>query len=185
MKRRGGFLPNEVRYPRPALESPGHMRSLGLIRHRTAPPFPAGFEKRRGAWSELFSSQSRGGTPHFPANGAVDRWRSSSEACPCRRERVGRDYLTSLGRKPITAPSGLFATVRLSHPQDVFACVGGPQSSDATLNEGPGGKRTHACVGAARSILSNEVRPFLLTNGECPHYPLPMYGIFVASIVMN
>ena len=46
-----------------------------------------GEEAQRG---QVFSSHSRGSTPHCPANGAEDRWRSSSEACPCRRERVGR-----------------------------------------------------------------------------------------------
>src|SRR4249920_3071198 len=30
-------------------------------------------------------------------------------------------------------------------------------------------KRTHACMGATRSILSNQVRPLLLRNGDCPH----------------
>ena len=82
----------------------------------------------------------------------------------------GPGYVTSLGRKPISASSGLFATARLNHGKNVFACVGGPQSGDTNfLNEGPGEKRTHACMGATRSILSNEVRPLLLRNGECPH----------------
>ena len=96
------------------------------------------------------------GTPHSLANGAADRWRSSSEACPCRRERVGRGYLTSLGRKPISAPSGLFATVRLIHRQDVFACVGGPQSSDTQLTKSPAeSELTPAWARLARSFLTS------------------------------
>src|SRR4249920_709369 len=91
-----------------------------------------------------------------PFTACGERGRGSLTVCapassPCTgAERVGRDYLTSLGRKPISAPSGLFATARLNYRQDVFARVGGPQSGDAPPHEGPGEKRTKSCARNAR-----------------------------------
>ena len=68
-------MPNEVRSPARSL-NPVRVRSLGRRRHRTAPHFPAELEKRRGARSEVFSSQSQGVTPHFSWNGTAVRRRS-------------------------------------------------------------------------------------------------------------
>ena len=72
MKRGGGFVPNEVTSPARSL-NPVRVRSLGRRRHRTASHFPAELEKRRGARFEVFSSPSRGVTPHFSWNGTAVR----------------------------------------------------------------------------------------------------------------
>ena len=65
------------------------------------------------------------------------------------RERAG--LATSLGTKPLPAPFGLFAVAKLHYATNVFARGGGPQTSDATRNEGPGEKRAHRLRGCRRS----------------------------------
>ena len=79
MKRGGGFVPNEATSPARSL-NPVHVRSLGRRRHRTASHFPAEVDKRRHARSEVFSSPSRGVTPHFSSNRTAVRGRRGERA---------------------------------------------------------------------------------------------------------
>src|SRR6187431_1129628 len=90
MWQRGGFVPNEVTSPARSL-NPMRVRSLGRRRHRTASPFPPRSWKREETHGlELFSSPSRGVTPHFSSNRTAVRGGGASERCPCRDEGAGR-----------------------------------------------------------------------------------------------
>ena len=72
-------MPNEVTCPARSL-NPMRARSLGRRRHRTASRFPAEVDKRRDARSEVFSSPSRGVTPHFSSNRTAVRVRKGERA---------------------------------------------------------------------------------------------------------
>ena len=153
LKRRGGFVPSEVRYPGPLSQLLCTGCSLGRERHRTASRLPAAVVREETHGFEV-----------FPQPGVTRLFCSRTELRLHQRtiERraslqvmsgAGRVLVTSLGTKPIPASSGLFAAFRLHLRQNVFACVGGPQSGDATQNEGPGGSELITCRDARRSTL--------------------------------
>src|SRR5947207_6666498 len=64
MKRGGGFVPSEARSPRP-LTQPYACTLAGAQTSSHRAHFATELEKRRGARTEVFSSPSWGGTPHF------------------------------------------------------------------------------------------------------------------------
>ena len=92
-------MPSEVRYPGP-LTQPYACTLAGAQTSSHRAHFPTELEKRRGARTEVFSSPSWGGTPHFSWNGTAVRRRSGERGVSMQGRVSGPGYLTSLGTKP-------------------------------------------------------------------------------------
>ena len=101
-------MPSEVRYPGP-LTQPYACTLAGAQTSSHRAHFPAEWEKRRDARTEVFSSQSRGVTPHFSWNGTAVRRRSGERGVSMQGRVSGPGYLTSLGTEP---PLCAFRTLR-------------------------------------------------------------------------
>ena len=168
MKRGGGFVPSEVRYPGPLSQLLCTGCSLGRERHRTASRSPAAVERKRR--TGLRSSHSLGLHASFPgerswAPSANDR----ATRVPAGDERSGPGLGYLVRHEADPCVSGLFAAAPLNQEQDVFACVGGPQTSDATQNEGPGGSELITCRDARRSTIHYRApSPFARKWGVSP-----------------
>ena len=133
--------------------------SLGRARHRTASPFPAGWERRRGAGSEVLATLGRHAS--FP------RERSCGSLVKGRARRVHAGVSERAGyviRKATKPPLPHIRTLRnlSTRPlQDVIACGGGPKSRDANNPNGPAkSELTPAWARLARSF-TNEAHPHL------------------------
>ena len=83
------------------------------------------------------------------------------------RERAG--LVTSLGTEPPLCAIGTLRYRLTPLHQNVFACGGGQQTSDAQLSKGPAKSELVPAWAPLARLLSNQVRPLLLGNVECPH----------------
>ena len=153
VKRRGGFVPNEVRYPGPLSQLLCTGCSLGRERHRTASRFPAAVVREETHGFEVFPQPGLHAsfswrTKRDPsANDRATRVRAGDE-----RSGPGLGYLVRHEADPCVMRT-LRRPLDSTTAQDVFACVGGPQSGDATQNEGPGGSELITCRDARRSTI--------------------------------
>ena len=121
--------------------------------------------RREEAHGEVFPHH--GATRRFPGERArLVSVRSSDGVHAGMSERAGS--CTSLGTKPISASSGLFADVQLQPHEDVFACVGGQQSGDTKLNKGPGESESSLHGRRRSTSISRGASPFASKWGVSP-----------------
>ena len=84
------------------------------------------------------------------------------------RERAG--LATSLGTKPLSAPFGLFAVAKLHYAKMSSRVAAARKLALPPGSKGPAKSELIACVGAVARLLTNQARPLLLANQECPHF---------------
>ena len=151
MKRRGGFVPLNSQDPaRSLISCAGSLAGTRTPSNRA--PLPAAVKREETHGLQVLPRP--GLHASFPADEAGHRQRTIERRASEQVMSVaGRVLGTSPGTKPISATSGLFANFSRNLPPDVIACVGGPQTGDATQNEGPGGSELITCSDARRSII--------------------------------
>ncbi len=160
---------SEYGCPGPLHSSAVRVRSLGRRLRRAASAISRRAEKSEKRRTESGSALPKLGATRLSSSGTELRivGERSSEACPCRRECAGR-VPHSLGTKPPLCPSGLFATISATTP-GCLRVWRRPAIWRCAINEGPGEKRTHACMRAPARRLPTDPRPRSQGNEECPH----------------
>jgi len=168
MKRGGGFVPNEVRYPGPLTQPYACTLAGAQTSSHRAPISPPSWRREEAHDPRSSLPQGRGVTPHFSWNGTAVRRRRGERAAPMQGRESGPGYLTSLGTEP---PLYFKRTLRHRSSQarqNVFACGGGQQTSDAQLSKGPAKSELVPAWAPLARLLSNQVRPHSLKMGRIP-----------------
>ena len=165
-------MPNEVTSPARSL-NPVRVRSLGRRRHRTAPHFPAEWEREETRGSEVFPKPGRHSSflferrPRFVGEVA-------SEGCPCRDERAGRarDLVRHEAASLRHQDSSLSFRINRARMSSRLAAA----SNLATPNDRRARRKASSpCMGAARSPpLQRGATPF---PSKCGMSPLRVEGM--------